>query len=110
MKIEYKSNKVKKQLATATDIKKYFGVIAKRLSSRLDDIQSSTTLAILQQIKAADCHALSGNRRGQWSVVVSGNYRLIFEIDHDPIPENVNGSVDAKLITDIKIIEIVDYH
>lgn len=110
MKIDYKDNKLKKKLGSASDIKKNFGVIAKRLSSRLDDIQSSPTLGVLIQIKAADCHQLSGNRKNQWSVFISGNFRLIFELSHDPIPYTEDGSVDTNLVTDIKIIEIVDYH
>ena len=110
MKIEYKSNKLRKQLGTSSDIKRNFGVLAKRLSSRLDDIQASPTLAVLIQIKAADCHALFGDRKGQWSIVLSGNYRLIFELDHEPLPVTEDGSVDTKFVTDINIIEITDYH
>lgn len=110
MKISYKKNKLEKQLSSASEIKKNFGVHAKRLSSRLDDIVSSPTLAVLKQIPAANCHSLSGGRAGQWAVDVSGNFRLIFEIDEDPIPKMEDGSIDASAVTNICIVEIVDYH
>ncbi|MBI1769529.1 MAG: type II toxin-antitoxin system RelE/ParE family toxin [Bacteroidetes bacterium] len=110
MKINYSTNKLRKQVSSASEIKKNFGVIAKRLSGRLDDIESAPTLAVLKQIGAAHCHPLSGDRIGQWSISVSGNYRIVFTIGHDPIPATEDGSVDAKLVTDITIIEIVDYH
>jgi toxin HigB-1 len=39
-------------------------------------------------------HALSGDRKGQWAVSVSGNWRIVFEFD---------GS-------DATNVDLVDYH
>ncbi|MDD4107136.1 MAG: type II toxin-antitoxin system RelE/ParE family toxin [Prolixibacteraceae bacterium] len=110
MKIEYAKNKLEKQLGSMGELKKAFGVNAKRIGSRLDDIEASPNLAILMQIPAANCHPLTGDRKGEWAVDVSGNYRLIFKIQNNPIPKIQDGSVDAHLVTDICILEIVDYH
>jgi proteic killer suppression protein len=45
-------------------------------------------------IPGFDFHALKGNRKGQYSVTVTGNWRVIFEFDgHDA----------AK-------VDLVDYH
>lgn len=110
MKIEYRKNKLKKQLSNASEIKKAFGVIAKKVSSRLDDIEASPNLAVLIQIPAANCHSLSGDRKGEWAVDISSNYRLIFDIAHDPIPKTEDNSIITLLVTDICILEIVDYH
>ncbi len=110
MKIEYRNNKLKKQLSSASEIKKAFGVNAKRVASRLDDIKASPNLAVLIQIPAANCHSLSGERKGEWAVDISGNYRLIFEIWHDPVPKTEDNSIITLLVTDICIIEITDYH
>jgi plasmid maintenance system killer protein len=110
MRITYKKNKLEKQLSNASEIKKNFGVNAKRVSSRLDDIISSPTLAVLMQIPAANCHSLSGDRAGQWAVDVSGNFRLIFEIDEEPIPKTEDGSINTSAVKNICIVEIVDYH
>ena len=41
---------------------------------------------------------------------VSANHRMIFEIAHHPLPINQDGSLDAKSVTDVRIMEIIDYH
>lgn len=110
MKINYQKNKLKKQLSSASEIKKYFGINAKRIVARLDDMEASPNLAILIQIPAANCHQLSGTRVGQWAVDVSANYRLIFVVDHEPIPLKKDKSLDTSLVTIISILEIADYH
>ena len=110
MKIEYGKNKLKMQLSNSTELKKAFGLNARRIQSRLDDIVASPSLAVLMQIPAANCHSLSGKRIGQWAVDISGNFRLIFEIANIPIPKTIEGSIDPLLVTEICILEIVDYH
>ena len=110
MKIEYRKNKLEKQLGNASELKKAFGTNAKRVKSRLDDIEASPNLAVLMQIPAANCHPLSGDRKGEWAVDVSANYRLIFEIQNEPIPKTPDGSIDVALVTDIRILKVVDYH
>ena len=35
---------------------------------------------------------------------------MIFEIAHHPLPINQDGSLDTKSVTDVRIMEIVDYH
>jgi plasmid maintenance system killer protein len=110
MEIDYRKNKLRKQCSEASEIKKNFGVNAKRVSSRLDELTSAPNLEVLMQIPAANCHPLTGNRAGEWAVDVSANFRLIFEIAEDPIPIKENGSINTKLVTKVCIIEIGDYH
>lgn len=110
MEVEYGSNKLKKQLSNASEIKRAFGTNAKRISIRLDDIKASPNLAILKQIPGANCHSLSGNREGEWAVDISANYRLIFGIALSQVPLLEDGGVDATKVTDILIIKIEDYH
>jgi proteic killer suppression protein len=62
------------------------------------------------QLPAVNCHALSGDRKGEWAVTISANHRLIFEIAHEPIPLKGNDSVDAIRVTDIRITGTTDYH
>lgn len=110
MDIEYGSNKLQKQLSNTSEMKKAFGVNATRVSQRLDDIAAAPNLAVLMQIPAANCHPLIGNRRGEWSVDVCANQRLIFRIDHVPIPTLKDGSTDRTKVTAIRITETTDYH
>jgi len=62
------------------------------------------------QIPAANCHALSGRRAGEWAVDISLNHRIIFEINHDFIPKKENGEIETIKVTEIRIINTTDYH
>ncbi len=111
MNLDYKSNKLRKQLTNPAEIQKAFGTQAKKVSQRMDELIASDNLHVLCQIPQANCHALTGNRNGEWAVDISGNHRIIFTIDQDPIPENENGSINKILVTDIRIIAAgEDYH
>lgn len=110
MDIKYSSNKIKKQLSSPSEISKAFGAMAKKVQMRLDEIAAAPNLGVLMQIPAANCHPLRGNKSGEWAVSISGNYRLIFDINHDPVPKNVNGEIEIIQVTDIRIIETTDYH
>lgn len=111
MNIRYKSNKLEKMLNTAVAIKKNFGTNAKRVAQRMDDITSSPNLEVLCSIPQANCHPLTGDRKNEWAVDISANHRLIFVIDHDPIPLTNEGSINRIEVTDVQIISAQeDYH
>lgn len=109
MNITY-SNKIRKKLSSPSEIKKAFGTMAKKVQNRLDDIIASPNLKVLMQIPSANCHPLSGNKDGEWAVDISANHRMIFEINHDPVPKKDNGEIEIIEVTDVRIIETTDYH
>ncbi len=110
MKIDFKNNKIRKALSDAREMQKAFGIMAKKVSQRMEQLTTVTTLAEMQMYQAARCHELKGERKGEWAVDISVNHRMIFEINQQPLPLNKDGSVDTKKITDIMIIETTDYH
>jgi plasmid maintenance system killer protein len=110
MNITFKNRKLQKILTDPGEIKKAYGSIAKRISQRMDQLQAAPNLATIQSLPALECHLLTGDRKGEWAVSISGNYRLIFEIDHNPIPTKEDGGIDSIRITDICILETTDYH
>jgi plasmid maintenance system killer protein len=110
MKIEFKNNKIRRQLSTATEIKKSFGANAKKVAARVSEIEASPNLLVLMQIPAANCHQLTGNKKGEWALNISPNHRMIFEISHDPVPVKEDKSINMILVTDIIIIGTEDYH
>ena len=110
VKISYKSNKLEKQLTDATEMKKAFGTMAKKVNQRIEEIKSSGNLEILKKIPAANCHLLKGNKKGEFAVDISKNYRIVFIPDHDPVPIKEDNSIDCIKITDIKILGTEDYH
>lgn len=110
MNIDFKNNKLRKTLTNASEIKKQYGTMAKKVSLRMDQLYAAPFLADVQANPSANCHALKGERAGQWAVDISANYRMIFEINHNPVPVNKDGSVNTLKVTDIMITETTDYH
>lgn len=110
MKIKFKTNKLEKQLTDFKIMKKSFGTMAKKVNQRMKELSASKNLEILKAIPAARCPELKGDKKGEFAVDISGNYRIIFEPDHNPIPVKDDNSIDCIKITDIKIIGTEDYH
>ena len=110
MKISYKSNKLERSLTKVKEMQKAFGTMAKKVNQRMKELSASANIEVLKTIPAANCHELKGNRKGQFAIDISGNYRLIFVPDHDPIPVKEDKSIDCIKITDIQVIGTEDYH
>jgi plasmid maintenance system killer protein len=111
MNITYKRNKLAKTVAYPKDIIKNYGTRAKLVNQRLQELRSAATLEVMRTISKANCHELSGNRKGAFAVDISANHRIIFEPDHDPLPTKVDGGIDWAQVTNILILEIgEDYH
>lgn len=110
MEIDYYTNKLRKQCGTAREMQKAFGTRAKKVSQRIDEILASPNLATLIQIPTANCHPLTGDKAGKWALDVSGNFRLIFEINHNPTPRKEDGGVETEKVTKILITDVKDYH
>lgn len=110
MNIRYSTNKLKKQFSSASEIKKAHGERAKMVTRRISEITAAPSLAVLIKLPGANCHALVGSRAGDWAVNISGNHRMIFILDHNPIPTKDDGSINTILVTDIEITGTEDYH
>lgn len=110
MEISYKNRKLEKQLTDPREMSKSFGQLARKVNQRLKELTDADNLAIMRTIPAARCHELSGDHNGELAVDVSGNYRMIFEPNHDPIPKKDDGGLKWEEVTKIQINEIEDYH
>jgi plasmid maintenance system killer protein len=110
MHIHYKTNKLQKQLTVPKETQKAFGTMAKKVVQRMSEMQDADNLAVLMSIPAAYCHPLKGNRYGEWSVLISGNFRIIFELPQEPLPTIDDGGINTILITEVLINEVTDYH
>lgn len=73
--------------------------IVKGFRRRMQNIRAAMDERDLRAIKGNHFEKLSGDRKGQFSLIITGNWRLIVElIKHR----------DEK--TKVRVIEIVDYH
>lgn len=110
MEISYKTRKLEKQLTEPKEMLKSFGQFARKVNQRLKDLTDAENLAIMRTIPAARCHELTGDRKGELAVDVSGNYRMVFEPLHNPTPKKDDGGLNWEKVTKIQINEIEDYH
>lgn len=95
MNIEYKNNRIRKLCedgALAVRMLRKEGAFV--LERRLNQLRSSSLQKLLSQ-RVGGCHALSGNRKGQYAMTLINPYRLVFKVREK----------DNALI-----VEIVDYH
>lgn len=113
MNIAFKTNKLKRQLTDAKATQKRFGELTSKIHQRLRQLEAVEHLGILNAHPAFQgfrLHAYSGDRAGQWSIDLKNNWRMIFEIDHDPLPRADNGGIIFEQVTNIRIVSIEDPH
>ena len=68
------------------------------------------TLADAALVSSIRCHELTGARSGQLAIDLIHPYRLTFRPSHNPLPTKADGGLDWTKVTDIVVIEVVDYH
>lgn len=98
MIIHYKNRKLEKVCTDASEAdKKYGNVMAEKLQHRIDQITSATSVEMMIQFKMGRCHALTGDRKGQYAMDLGNPYRLVFKKKNDEVQI-------------VLILEIIDYH
>jgi len=110
--ITYRTNKLKKQAEDLKELFKAFGTNANQVKMRLEDLKAAENLEVIGKIPGARCHQLSGkDYKGYLAVNITGNRRLIFKPNHDPLPTKEDGGLDWSQVTGITIEELCyDYH
>jgi proteic killer suppression protein len=61
-------------------IRKFGPEVAKRYIGRINIIKAAKDIEELQKLPGLRCHALTGDRVGEWAVNLTGFYRLIFTL------------------------------
>jgi len=111
MLITFKNNKLQKIFGSQRELIRVYGEVrGKKLQSIVSFLLAAPCLQDVPVEKPFRRHELSLNRKGQFGVDVVKNYRLIFEPNNKPLPLKKDGGLDLKKITEIKIIEVEDYH
>ena len=108
MDLTYASKKLEKELNSKKEIQRHYGHVARQLMNRMGALRAVSNLDQVPKVRPERCHQLTGDRNEQYAVDLSGNWRLIFE------PEGVvrrpDGGIDLQAVTQVKILEIKDYH
>jgi len=69
----------------AKAVKAYGDKVARKYIQRINIIKSVRNIDELMVLPALGCHSLKGDRRGQYSIKLTGFYRLIFTLKGDAL-------------------------
>lgn len=96
MEIEYASKRMSDASTSISESSRLFGVpIGRKYIQRLAILRAADKFSQLYGLRALRLHPLKDNRRSQYSMILSENYRLIIEkVQEDRV----------------RIIDVEDYH
>ncbi len=108
LKVYYKNDRVKKYCENPRDVQKDFGIeIAKKLSKRLDDLQSFDTVMQLLNGGIDNPHLLKSDLEGCLGWDLTANVRLIIKICDCFNEKTIE---ECKTITTVTVEGVRDYH
>ncbi len=111
MLITFKKSKLQKIFQSEKELRRVYGEVrGKKIQHGMDFLLAASCLEEIPIQKPFRRHELSLNRKGQFAIDIIKNYRLIFEPCNEPLPIKEDGGLDLTKITEIKIIEVEDYH
>lgn len=97
MDISYRTKKLRKVCTDYGVAQREYGLeMAEKIHLRIDDLRAADSIEMLVQYSIGRCHPLTGDRKGQYAMVLVEPFRLVFEKD------NTNYCV--------QIVSIEDYH
>ncbi len=84
--------------------------MARTIMKRLAVLRAARNLGLVPSTPPDRRHQLRGDRDEQFAVDLVHPHRLVFEINHDPIPRKEDGGIDLEQVTAIMITDVIDYH
>jgi plasmid maintenance system killer protein len=110
MEITFKNKKFQKICNSEKELIKTYGKnCARKINSRLDDLQAAINLEMFKALPGR-CHELKGGRKGQLSLDLEHPLRLIFEPSNENVKIKEGGGLDWNSVSAVKIIEVEDTH
>ena len=111
MEINFRTRRLERIFNSEKELSKTFGAENGRIiMRRMSVLSAAPTLAEIPARKPERRHELSGNRKGQFAVVIKQPFRLTFLPNHNPVPKKEDGGVDLSKVTAITILKVEDYH
>ncbi len=111
MEITFKNKKLKMLCESEKILKKKHGKQnAEYIQVGLALLDSAPNLSEVYWVSRFGLHQLKGGRKGQFALKLLDGKRLVFKPKSDPVPQNDDGGIDEEKITEVTILEIVNYH
>ena len=102
MEITFRTRKLEKEYrASARAVKAYGEKVASKYIQRINIIKSVRNIDELMVLPALGCHSLKGDRRGQYSIKLTGFYRLIFTLKDDALEIKMVKETEKELFFDV---------
>jgi len=80
--IRFRTRKLEKQYRTSKAAEKaYVMDVARKYIQRVNIMKAAENIEELKRLPGLRCHALTGDRKGQWALKLTGQYRLIFTLE-----------------------------
>ena len=84
MEVRFKTNKLQKQYENSKEAIKAYGLdMAKKYINRVNLLKSAKSFDDLSKIPQLKFHPLTGDRKGEFAISLTGFYRLIITNDGD---------------------------
>lgn len=84
MELRFKTKKLEKQFTNHSEaIKAYGPLVAKKFIMRINTLKSAKSFDKLYKIPSLKFHPLSGNRKGEYAISLTGYWRLIITNNGD---------------------------
>ncbi len=111
MEITFRTRKLEKAFNSANALEKTYGArMARVMMTRMAVLKAARSLVLVPATPPDRRHQLSGNRNEQFAVDLVQPYRLVFEVNHEPVPRRDDGGIDTERVTAITILDVVDHH
>ena len=82
MEIRFKTKKLEKQYISSSEAIKAYGLqVAKKYITRINILQSANSFEDLYSMPTLKFHPLTGDRKGEYAISLTGYYRLIITQD-----------------------------
>lgn len=111
MIIHFRNNKLEKTFSSEKELTRSYGAEQARvIARRVSELKAARCLADLRTLPQLRAHELAGDRNGQISITIRHPYRLILLPANEPLPRLDDGGLNWSAVTEVTVIEIVDYH
>lgn len=94
---------------TEAAAKRQWGNESRLVLRRIQSLLAATTLGDLRNAPGR-LHPLAGDRAGQFAMSITAVRRLVFEPTENPPPLLPDGGLDIDRVTEVRVLEVVDYH
>ncbi len=95
MEVTYKDKKLEKIINDPRKLRRRYNQAAENIENKLKILSRAANLGEVSEKPPTRLHLLKGDHKGNYAVDVNRELRIVFEINHNPIPRRPDKSVDV---------------